>query len=335
MHERHGTQTTGALVIWALLGAAPGCGSSGSASGDMSVADQGGASFAMACASWASAYCGTLQRCAPFQLTTQFAGVADCAARYRLVCLPTTTLPATGVSVGGLSACAAAVSGATCTDFLSGPNFVPAACRFPGTLAAGQSCGNDSQCSSGSCTPMMSNSCGQCLTRMADGSACMGDGDCAYGSVCVGPAQARQCARAAQLGDACSAISPCQAGLYCSGGQCAAKLGIGAACTATGGECDGARGFYCDLGTGRCAASATAPIGGACGQVGNQNVACAGGAGCFGPTASRVCVAPAPDGAACNSDPMSTGPGCLANATCRSTKPPMGTCAVFDPSLCK
>lgn len=119
-------------------------------------------------------------------------------------------------------------------------------------------------------------------------------------------------------------------------GQCKpAGATVGATCDAkqkTAPGCDREKGLYCTAG-GVCAAIAHAAATQPCGLVNGAEVDCAGGGRCVIPASATegTCVAPAADGAACDS---ASGPPCLAPAKCVVTgggtagtcRVPNGTC---------
>jgi hypothetical protein len=80
-------------------------------------------------------------------------------------------------------------------------------------------------------------------------------------------------------------------------------------------DCDNTQGLYCDPATRLCKLVTFASPGGSCGVVNGAFVACSGGGRCktAGASLMGTCLAPAADGAACDT---TAGPDCLPPAQC-------------------
>lgn len=197
----------------------------------------------------------------------------------------------------------------------------PLACdkTFVGALAAGATCAQDAQCSSGWCAKLDSNcDIGKCSPALAAGAKCNANVECGLGNEC---GSSGTCAPkySAQVGASCGP-STCAAGLYCDDlsqtcgapkpaggdclmsdqcqkpnvcipdavsqkGTCGPALGLGAYCKPTFGTEDTcAAGLACvsvdQLKTGTC--MAIAPLGAPCtatAQCGGWDMVCRGDAG--------------------------------------------------------
>jgi hypothetical protein len=160
-----------------------------------------------------------------------------------------------------------------------------------------------------------------------------------------------KCAALVANGQAClTGTKPCDADLACVGddeatqtmGQCMPEgAATGAPCDSTHKAqptCDNNLGLVCiptaaNSTVGTCQPFVLAAAGAACGQMGGNPftsvVDCEAGAVCI----NKVCVAPAADGAACDSV---KGPPCLLPARCvpSSMGSTAGTCTVPDPTKC-
>ena len=106
---------------------------------------------------------------------------------------------------------------------------------------------------------------------------------------------------------------------------------VGAACDirrVAAPACYGADGLTCDSGTNMCATQPLVAAGQACGVIGTTVTACLAGASCIIPAAAAAgtCVAPASDGAACDS---TNGPNCQFPARCVA-----GTCQLPGSMKC-
>lgn len=170
---------------------------------------------------------------------------------------------------------------------------LPASCALVGTLAAGQVCAYDAQCSSGWCVtgatiPGKPAYCGTCVAKAGAGGACSLTSDCNRGFTCVMGA----CRAPAKLGDSCEhrqdpIQSDCLEPNHCDAlGTCAAPVQRGGEC----GAHDCASGLIC----GRCD-----PVGSPS-QCGDLD--CPSGQVCADSATSYRCAAPkfANPGESCN-----------------------------------
>ena len=301
-------------------------------SGDLAVS----VTTDQACATYAGQYCTRLQTCNAFSFSTLYKDMAQCQARTKIVCELGAPLGGTSQSATNIMACGTALSTETCPAFLSGYNFAPAACRMPGTLAAGAACADDHQCASSYCQLTARSSCGKCVAKVSLGATCVVDEDCTFGATCFGQGTGRKCATPATAGGTCNGTDkPCQQGLFCGSGKCSAAQTVGSACTLGSATCDSTTGLYCDAKTQKCVATKLAQVGQACGFLNNTKVQCAGGSSCFASGQARQCIAAAADGAPCGLGSTSSGPGCLAEARCTTGSTCSAHCQLPTPAICR
>jgi hypothetical protein len=347
-------------------------GNSGGATGSETGTGAGGGSgpsAAKACADAAHASCTELDTCSQngFLNAVLYGSEATCETRTALPCPSSLAATGTAQTPAHLELCVATYPAVTCTDFLDG-NPTTACVPPAGSLAMGAPCGAAGQCMSTFCATGSYQVCGTCEPLPAAGSVCQSSGDCGRDLACVKPANASpqaegKCAAFVAAGSAClTGVAPCAAGLACVGdstvtmtmGTCqAAAKALMAPCDAvrkTMPNCDGDLGLVCipsakGTAIGTCQAIQLADAGAPCGILGSMPVTgyaeCKAGAACIKATLASLggtCVAPAADGAACDSDPTK-GPTCLAPAKCVPAKgspqgTTAGTCTVPDPAKC-
>lgn len=276
-----------------------------------------------ACTDLAAAVCTQLQNCAAPLVTTGYGDVATCQARAKLACMPALMAPNTSATPDKLDKCATAYAAATCDALYT--RDTPAACiPDPGKLADGAACGDDAQCTSTYCKKPSGQVCGVCGARAAAGGACTVNEDCAFKLTCAN----QVCVAYAAVGASCDPGHPCAPPNVCKAGTCAVPAGAGQACTpsASGGDCDGTKGLFCNPQTRVCAQATYAGPGQACGIVNGGFVGCSAGGTCKFAGIMGTCTAPAADGAACDAN-MSV--GCSAPSECVN-----GVCKLPDPATC-
>ena len=306
-------------------GGAAGAGGSGAGgSGGTSGAapdSGGGVTPAQACTDLAAAECDKINQCNPWYLQKYFGDVDTCKMRYSsTACTAYLGLNGSSSTPATYRACATAITSASCTQWLDGDASLNACLPSPGTLAAGATCGDPSQCQTANCNFPSGGSCGTCGPQGGAGSQCTTHGQCSGNLRCVGGL----CGMPGGAGATCSSTAPCLNSLTCAGGRCAIAPKAGEACSSTL-PCDGHTGLICRnsvcqniqyIGRGQPCNPAQ---GRECGQAGF----CKGATS----TADGTCLAFAPDGAACDS---TAGPLCMPYARCAS-----GFCKVYDPSACR
>jgi hypothetical protein len=267
--------------------------------------------------------------------------MATCVARETTACENGASAPSTGVTADSINACATARASESCDDYYN--NNPPMACHSQaGTLADGQPCEFNAQCSSAFCQIAKNAACGVCGKPAEAGASCATFG-CDYGLNCVNKTQFCQPYGAA--GAMCDSSTPCGHGLSCVGatattkGTCQASgKTVGAACdpkAATAPGCDRSASLWCNATSKTCTMITTAMTGGSCGaQASGDYVVCAAGGFCNGGSATKAgtCVAVAADGATC--DPAdTTGPTCESPARC-VTVGSASTCKLNSASNC-
>ena len=287
-----------------------------------------------ACTHVAEDRCSQLQTCSAADLSRRWPDLATCEAREKLACTEALAAPHTANTPSHVEECGGELVAQACGPFLSGVNPPMACVPEHGTLAVGAACSFAAQCSTGFCSVAPDTLCGACAAPPNPGDSCAAQG-CGPIMVCV--AATETCAVPSASGAACSASQPCLQGLACVGatqtasGTCMPEATTaGAACDArrqTMADCDAAAGLTCDRSTNTCVSQPLAASGQPCGLVGTTETACSGGATCVRPagSATGTCVAPAADGAACDS---ASGPGCEFPARCVPTSAggTAGTC---------
>jgi len=306
----------------------------GSLDGSSSDGGGGGVTAMQACADYAKASCTQANTCTPFTVAVNFSDEATCEQRQILGCMPLLGIHGSSLTPAAIDACAQAVMGETCVQFLD--NHQPSVCNFQGTLAEGVACGTGSQCQSGYCKLAMGSSCGTCATRT---STCTTDSDCPSDQLCAG-------------GNCVIPVSPpgmcdngthlCVRTLVCLGeqendsglGGCGKAGGVGAACQDAE-DCEGGIGIVCDTATQMCVAAQEATTGQSCGIVNGALVVCTGGDDCAdlmkvndaGLPVEGTCHSPAADGAPCG-----MGVGCALPAVC---SPKTFKCTLPNPGSCQ
>lgn len=275
-----------------------------------------------ACSDAAHDLCAQLEACAAPLVTTVYGDVATCEARAKLNCTPSLMAPSTSETPDKLDLCATAITTLSCNALFT--RDTPTACKpDPGKLANGAACGDDAQCLSTYCKKASAQVCGVCGMRGQAGAACTVDADCDFKLACAMMA----CAAYGGVGATCDAAHPCAAPNVCKAGSCAAPAGAGQTCDPVARDCDATQGLYCNPTTRVCAQATFAGAGQPCGLVNGAFVGCSGGGHCkLGATFMGSCVAPAADGAACDT---TNGPDCLAPAQCVGA-----VCKLPNPASC-
>lgn len=308
-------------IAWALVGlAAAAC--SGSGGG-------GGVSAQQACQDEAHQRCTRLEACAPGRIQTQFGDEGTCESRYALTCTSALAAPNQGNTPATLEACAQAIPGWACTDFLDDQNAPSACVQQTGSVASGGACGFAGQCQSGYCAIAPNALCGTCAAPPSAGDSCAQLSTCGQGLFCTEDTQT--CVVVAAQGAACGKGAPCGASLFCVGenatkgvqGTCQPAVAqAGASCDPTGQSgpgCDHNQLLACNTQTKQCATLTVAGSGQPCGtnDVDGQTALCGAGGVCTGASTGKpgTCTAAAADGAACDAQ---SGPGCMLLSRCVS-----------------
>jgi hypothetical protein len=278
------------------------------------------------CTSLATTICNSAETCSPFYVSVNYGDVATCTARFALACKADASAPGAKVTSAEYAACGRGYAGFDCTDLIAalGGTLAPPGCLARGSRADGQPCGESTQCQSGHCQPN-SVTCGTCEEPQPVDAACGIVADCQAGLTCSSYDQ--KCAEPQKAGGTCQVSTDCASGLICtSAGTCGKPDEAGDKCAGLG-DCDGTKGLVCGAQQ-TCVPTKIAKAGEACGIVNGSLVVCDGGGFCAvaqGKTAG-TCVAPAADGAACDT---THGPPCLPPADCIN-----GTCSMPNTSSC-
>jgi hypothetical protein len=307
----------------------------------------GSANHTKSCTDVATAQCQKLMTCSTTDLNRRYGSVDVCVMRGVAECLNTFKAPQNTNSDSKLESCAAAVPAQDCNDFLSGINTLPQCLPANGPRADGDPCAFSGQCMTGWCSITTGSNCGVCAEVPAEGDDCTMTTCGGRGLICAGGGA---CATPIAVGAACdknAGIAPCVQGASCVGTQaggatCQTNLTtVGATpCdvhTKTAPDCAHADGLYCVSTTMACATLQVAADGMPCGYVNDVFYNCQNGSTCFGSmgtTTPGTCIAPAADGAACDSV---NGPGCLVPARCVGTETDggaTGTCQLPGSQSC-
>jgi hypothetical protein len=292
-----------------------------------------------ACTTLAQDTCNELMTCSAADMQRRWPDVATCEAREKLACTQALAAPKNANNPSHEEACASALAKDTCDAYLSGVE-PPMACLPPkGTLANGAACSFAGQCMSSFCAVAPGSLCGTCANEPAVGDSCAMQG-CGPTMNCVGN---MTCQIPVASGGQCGRDLPCIEGQSCVGatmtamGTCMAQgTTAGATCDArqmTGPNCSAAAGLTCDTTNNQCAMQPLVPAGQTCGVINGLLVGCLAGASCNRATGSATgtCVAPAADGAACDS---ANGPFCTTPAKCVTTTGTAGTCELVGSQAC-
>ncbi|MCU0694511.1 MAG: hypothetical protein MUF54_24280 [Polyangiaceae bacterium] len=262
---------------------------------------------------YAVAFCGLIDRCAPFMLGFLYGDEATCVTRYMAGGRPALLPQAAGINktADDVIACASAMDAMTCEHLYAGARTT--ACPvIPGALPQGAGCFTNLQCAAGFCD--RAGACGRCAPRIGEGGACgIADDGCDEGLVCHAPtvADPPTCTPSAAEAEACGGGVVCRGYLTCRGGTCDQPGDVGDACDSSPGSCNGLLGLRCSAG--RCVANAPfASEGQPCGVQGSSYVRCLGTSACDSNT--KRCVLKHADGEACAAG--SSNP-CLYYASCK------------------
>lgn len=314
-----------------------------------------------ACADQAAAACALRDMCAPnYGIAVVYGSMAACQTRTAQACVNALRASGTSNDAAKVEACAAALPSESCTDFYDG-NPVAACVPTAGSVANGAACGANGQCTSTYCALAPHQICGTCAPLPAAGASCQTDDECGRGLACATPTAPSDggaptsgtCAQRVADGGSClPGTLPCEAGDTCVGsnektmtqGTCK-PVGktVGAACDGsrqTMASCDADMGLACiptakGSAIGTCQNVTLVGTGATCGALGSAPITgfavCQAGGLCQNGT----CLAPAADGAACDSNPT-VGPVCLAPARCvPSGSGTAGTCQMPNSMTCQ
>ena len=313
---------------------------------DAGQADTGpvdaGTSPGTACGDVAHARCARLDSCSNGTLVTvRYGDTATCESREKASCLASLAAPSAGGTPDTVEACARALPGEGCSDFLD-TNPVAVCVARSGGLENGKPCAFSGQCTSTYCSVDTGGLCGVCAAVPAQNDSCGKTADCGNrgGLVCAN----NVCVAHGALNAQCDSAAPCGPGLTCVGssttvkGTCQAS-GVKAGDTCdpkhqTGAGCDKNLGLTCDTTAKTCVTVTLVGAGEVCD---NKLIDCKAGAACVVPSGASqgTCVAAANDGEACDTG---AGPSCLPTARCVWTSSDGGTagvCTLPDGTACK
>jgi hypothetical protein len=298
-----------------------------------------------ACSDAAYARCSRLQSCSPTALQQRDGDVGTCQAITKSNCLANIAAPSTGASVAAQEACALALPGWSCGDYLLGQNPPPECQQATGSLATGAACAFPAQCQSGFCAIVPGAACGTCAATPGAGDSCAQLTSCGVGLTCnsfsplclAPPASMAPCAP----GQSCTGGDACVGENATTGvsGTCQLAVeSLGAACSSTTHECDFFAGLTCNTQSGQCVAAQIVGAGQACNYVASAGVTmfCGGGGRCLSatPGAPGTCSGASAVGGACD---LTAGPECIAPSRCvvGADAGTGGTCLIADGASCR
>ena len=292
----------------------------------------GDGSAASSAAQLACVECSLMQACNRTQLANVFGSLSKCVERFTLFHAGDVSAPGTTETAEMLQACATALVGQRCEDYLIGAR--PSACiPPPGPRPGGSSCGTSGQCASSFCyrpfLRQLSAMCGTCETPARAGELCISR-PCVSGTTC----KEQQCVSIHGLGGECESSSDCLPTLQCNSGACATRHCEGMTCTGLGqGSCDTVLGLECNPAGDQTRECRSPEPGLYCSGIGDATERCPPLSHCHHPcdTCGGECMRNAEDGAACGDPGALTQPiSCTFPAECRAD----GFCGLFDPSTC-
>jgi hypothetical protein len=308
------------------------------------VADAGPTSDA-ACADSAYARCSRLQSCSPTALQQRDGDVNTCEAITKSNCLANLAAPSTGATIAAQEACAQAIPGWACGDYLLDQNAPPECQQAVGSLPSGAACAFPAQCQTGFCAIPPGALCGTCAAVPRQGDSCAQLTSCGTGLACDGVSSL--CLAPAQSMAACAPGQSCATGDACAGANAAtgasgtcrlAVESLGAACSSSTNECDFLAGLTCNTQSAQCVAAQLVGPGQACNYVAsaNQTMFCGGGSRCLSATsgAQGTCSGASSPGGPCD---LVAGPACIGASRCvvDSEGGTGGTCLVADGTSCR
>jgi len=267
-------------------------GASGGAGGDT------GDSASQSCAALAKAGCSRTASCSSFLMSTLYGDASTCEARLALSCAAVLDAPGTAATPALMLECAQSLGSLACPSLLTS-DFGPQCLPWPGPLAIGSACGDDSQCATAFCARGSTAICGVCAARTAAGSPCVRNA-CSVGTICP------------DSGSTCIVPTAGKVGASCKIQQ----------------DCDLLHGVGCNTSSGSCM-SLTVATNNACGLaslLASSYAVCPASGTCSASVGGK-CAPAAADGAACD---VQKGPACLGPARCVS-----GKCTLPNPASCQ
>ena len=267
-------------------------GASGGAGGNT------GDSASQSCAALAKAGCSRTASCSSFLMSTLYGDASTCEARLALSCAAVLDAPGTAATPALMLECAQSLGSLACPSLLTS-DFGPQSLPWPGPLATGSACGDDSQCATAFCARGSAAICGVCAARTAAGSPCVRNA-CSVGTICP------------DSGSTCIVPTAGKVGASCKVQQ----------------DCDLLHGVGCNTSSGSCM-SLTVATNNACGLASllASSYAVCPASGTCSASVSGKCAPAAADGAACDAQ---KGPACLGPARCVS-----GKCTLPNPTSCQ
>jgi hypothetical protein len=306
-----------ACAVVSLIAAPSGC---------SSQAFSTGPSADSACDQRAAALCERIGTCSADAVQVRYGDAATCQAEQKAACLNVLAASSTAATPTTTIACAAALPAVACADY--NDNFLPTECQAQvGKLAMGAVCAFNAQCRSQFCGIGKYSNCGVCQDQPKVNDSCTNLTNCGPGLECVH--KGTVCvSEASKAGDQCDLDVPCGSGFSCVGAKAATTAAVavegscqpavqtsGATCDPkrkTGPGCDVNKGLVCDPTSMTCIPIIVASVGQPCDA--NLTV-CSSAATCViaTGTGAGTCVAPAPDGAPCDT---ANGPSCRTLSRC-------------------
>jgi hypothetical protein len=221
---------------------AAGSGKDDDAGADSAAVGGKGAAGLQAFEKLAGVYCDKLVQCTHFGFERSYESGDECRKRRMMLYSFWAELPDTGWAADHQEACYKAVYDLSCREFIDDNG--QKACTPKGTRKDGAPCNAREQCASRYCDAE-GYGCGTCKKAPEEGASCSEDNDCPDESACLCDngtprCDKPRCRRLRDAQEACSATTPCGAGLNCQAERCEV------APNNAGASCNPAQGQHCD-----------------------------------------------------------------------------------------
>jgi len=323
----------GAAMVALVVGLGAACGSSkglpqGSSSSGVDPAED----TERAAKAYATRWCAAVAKCLPGAFAGDYQDPATCIARVTVWVLRARFAEGSNTTAADLDACTTSVDYDTCNGWNAvNERTLPPTCLVPGSLAAGEPCAYDRQCSTLYCyQPAKTYPCGTCAARASTGEPCTQASGCFGGAGC----SAGVCTPYVDRGGTCGpGVGLCQFDDGCIAGHCAARLPKDAPCDPTADQCQSyPTPLVCSGSPPRCEPGVVHALGESCGILMDGTVqVCAYGLKCSATVSTTigVCAPVEKDGDGCFGGWIFE-TGCEAPALCFQKR-----CEILDATSCR
>jgi len=316
-----GGSTGGSSGATGATGGTAGSTDGGPSGGAGGGSADGGPTPEEACLRVATARCQKYNECRPRWLQANLGDVDTCVTQYAAtLCRNRLGIEGTSDTPTTLEACTAALTSATCAEFIDNDLAVIACLSLPGALPTGAACGTAAQCQTTTCEIPAGAECGTCGGPLrAAGAPCTSGNQCEKNLQCFNGV----CALPGGVGTRCTNSFGCQYPLSCMVDRCEVSANAGESCGTK--PCNDRDGLLCRNLV--CQPWQLAGPGEPCNNADFRF--CSGGGFCTttGASTEGRCVAAVAAGEPCND---TIGPFCLAWGQCVR-----GVCKTPDPGMCK